>query len=131
MKVATSKEEIMINKESLCDKIKELYPTIGECGIDIEAEYDNDENTWVIHLKKDNQNLKTYLEDGDAEKCMQGELCVGLGIEIAQLKANIERLSDTQPSEKDSVCTKAPEMAEHQRFMDSDEPCDDGRSGKI
>lgn len=87
----------MIDKESLCAKIKELYPTIGECGIDIEAEYDNGEKTWAVHLKKDNQYLKTYLEDGDAEKCMQGEQCVGLGIEIAQLKANIERMSDVQP----------------------------------
>jgi hypothetical protein len=35
--------------------------------------------------------LKTYLEDGDAEKCMDGIQCVSLGIEIAQLRANIER----------------------------------------
>jgi len=121
----------MINKEMLCSKIKELYPTIGECGIDIRAEYDHAEKTWLVHLNKDNQHLKTYLEDGDAENCMQGELCVGLGIEIAQLKANIERMSDVQPSQKDPVCTKAPEMAEHQRLMDDEEPCDNGRSGRI
>jgi hypothetical protein len=36
--------------------------------------------------------LKTYLEDGDAEKCMDGIQCVSLGIEIAQLRANIERM---------------------------------------
>jgi hypothetical protein len=30
-----------------------------------------------------------------------------------------------------AVCSKAPEFAEHQRFADADEPCDDGRSGKI
>lgn len=29
------------------------------------------------------------------------------------------------------VCTKAPEWAEHQRFDDDDQPCDDGRSGNI
>ena len=28
-----------------------------------------------------------------------------------------------------SVCTKAPEWAEHQRLNDDDEPCDDGRAG--
>jgi hypothetical protein len=28
-----------------------------------------------------------------------------------------------------AVCTKAPEFAEHHRFSDDDEPCDDGRSG--
>jgi hypothetical protein len=45
-----------------------------------------------VDLKKDNQRLKTYLEDVDADKCILGQQCVGLGIEIAQLRANIERL---------------------------------------
>ena len=121
----------MIDKTTLCKKIRELYPDIGECGIDVKAEYDQTEKAWVVYLKKDNQKLKTYLEDGDAEKCMLGEVCVGLGIEIAQLRANIERMSGDHPSTGPPVCTKAPELAEHQRFSDTDEPCDDGRSGKI
>jgi nicotinamidase/pyrazinamidase len=29
------------------------------------------------------------------------------------------------------ACQKAPEWAEHARFDDSDQPCDDGRSGKV
>ena len=29
------------------------------------------------------------------------------------------------------VCRKAPEMAEHERWHDEDQPCDDGRSGKL
>ena len=33
-----------------------------------------------------------FPEEGDAEKCIGGEQCVSLGIEIAQLKANIERM---------------------------------------
>ena len=28
-------------------------------------------------------------------------------------------------------CQKAPEWAEHARFDDQDEPCDDGRTGNI
>ena len=83
----------MIDKNTLCQKIRELYPDVGECGIDVEAEYDSAEKSWVVHLKKGNQELKTYLEEGDAEKCMLGEVCVGLGIEIAQLRANIDRMS--------------------------------------
>ena len=82
----------MIDKKALCEKIREMYPDIGECGIDVEAEYDEDQKAWVVHLKKDIHKLKTYLEDGDAEKCMLGEKCVGLSIEIAQLRGNIERI---------------------------------------
>jgi hypothetical protein len=82
----------MIDKKELCQKIIELYPDIGQCGIDVNVEYDQDQNAWVVDLKKDKIELKTFLEEGDAEKCMLGEQCVSLGIEIAQLKGNIERM---------------------------------------
>ena len=82
----------MIDKHELCEKIRSIYPDIGECGIAIEVEFDDDKRRWVVDLKKDGQELKTYLEAGDAEKCLQGVQCVSLGIEIAQLRANIERM---------------------------------------
>lgn len=87
----------MIDKAQLCAKITELFPDIGECGIDVDVAYDEDKQAWIVDLKKDQFELKTYLEDGDADRCMLGQQCVGLGIEIAQLRANIERLrEDTQ-----------------------------------
>ena len=82
----------MIDKDTLCDKIREIYPDIGECDLDIKAEYDENQKAWAIHLTKDKHKLKTYLEDNDVEKCMNGEMCVGLSIEIAQLKGNIARI---------------------------------------
>ena len=39
-------------------------------------------------------------------------------------------LSAAEPIEPE-VCTKAPEWAEHARLEDEDQPCDDGRSGKL
>ncbi len=87
----------MIDKKQLCAKIAELYPDIGECGIDIDVEYDEEKQAWVVDLKKEQFELKTFLEDGDADKCMLGQQCVSLGIEIAQLRTNIERLkADTE-----------------------------------
>lgn len=82
----------MIDKNKLCDKIIELYPDIGECGIDINVDYDEEQKTWVVDLKKDHHELKTFLESGDAESCMEGKQCVSLGIEIAQLRDNITLL---------------------------------------
>ena len=86
----------MIDRKALCERIREIYPDVGECGIDVEAVYDETERTWVIHLKKGSYRLKTFLEEGDAEKCMLGQKCVGLGIEIAQLRANIERMKEAR-----------------------------------
>ena len=55
----------MLDKDKLCEKITELYPDIGECGIDISVDYDEKQNTWVVDLKKDHHQLKTFLEDGE------------------------------------------------------------------
>ena len=84
----------MIDQAELCAKIIELYPDIGECGLDVAVSYDNEKNAWIVDLKKDQFELKTFLEDGDADQCLLGQKCVGLGIEIAQLRANIERLKE-------------------------------------
>ena len=82
----------MIDKEELCKKIADIYPDIGRCGIEVQVEYDETQKRWVVDLKKNGQELKTFLEDGDAEKCLEGIQCVSLGIEIAQLRGNIERM---------------------------------------
>jgi len=82
----------MVDKQELCRKIREIYPDIGECGIDIDVNYDKDQERWTVHLKKDANQLKTYLEPGDAELCLTGRQCVGLSIEIAQLRDTIERM---------------------------------------
>jgi len=79
-----------MDKSQLCKKIEQIYPDIGQCGIDINVSYDHDNERWKVHLKKDNKSLETFLEPGDAELCMEGRQCVSLGIEISQLKDNIE-----------------------------------------
>ena len=82
----------MVEKNELCQKIQEIYPDIGECGIDVNVAFDQANQRWTVDLKKDSHKLKTFLEKGDAELCLQGKQCVSLGVEIAQLRGNIERL---------------------------------------
>jgi hypothetical protein len=45
-----------------------------------------------VKLKQGSQKLNTFLEPGDAELCMADKQCVSLGIEISQLKDNIQKL---------------------------------------
>lgn len=49
---------------------------------------------------------------------------------IKESGAEIATIVAQQDPEIDA-CQKAPEWAEHARFEDSDQPCDDGRSGQI
>ena len=82
----------MQDKKELCEKIRSIYPDIGECGIDVDVEYDEAKKAWIVDLKKDEQELKTHLELQEVDDCMEGKQCVSLGIQISQLRANIEKL---------------------------------------
>ena len=81
---------MMHDKKELCDKISEIYPEIGACGINVDVEWNEGKKAWVVDLKKDDHELTTHLEPEDADGCMEGKQCVSLGLQIAQLKANIE-----------------------------------------
>ena len=80
----------MYDRKELCRKIIELYPDIGACGIDVNVEFDKKKNVWIVDLKKDEHELKHHLEIPDADDCMEGRQCTSLGLEIAQLRKNIE-----------------------------------------
>jgi hypothetical protein len=84
----------MHDKKELCEKIKSIYPDIGECGIDVDVTFDEEKKAWVVDLKTEKHELTTHLEPQEADECMDGKQCVSLGLQIAQLKANIERMSD-------------------------------------
>lgn len=85
----------MYTKNQLCEKIRSVYPDIGECGIDLNVEYDQGKKAWVVQLNKDNQTLKTYLEPEDANICMEGKQCIGLGMQIYRLRDNIKHMRDS------------------------------------
>lgn len=76
----------MYDKSNLCEKIRSIYPNIGECGIDLNVEYDEEQKSWVVYLKKGGRKVKHFLQEEDLDKCMEGKQCVSLGLEIAQFK---------------------------------------------
>lgn len=82
----------MLDSKAICEQIQKIYPDVGECGLDIKVTRDTGQKRWVVHLEKGPRKLDTYLEEGDAEKCMAGKQCVSLAIEINQLKDSIQRL---------------------------------------
>ena len=80
----------MHDKQELCSKIVDMYPEIGQCGIDVRVDWNEGKNAWVVDLAKGNHQLRHYLEHPDAESCMEGKQCVSLGLEIAQLVNNVK-----------------------------------------
>jgi len=63
----------MHDKNELCDRIRSLYPEIGECGLDVKVDFDKTKKVWVVYLKKEGHQLKTFLEPLDADACMEGQ----------------------------------------------------------
>lgn len=81
----------MHDKKELCQKIKSIYPDIGECDIDVDVDYNEEKKAWVVELKHGKHHLSTHLEPEDADACMEGQECVYLGTQVAQLAANLKR----------------------------------------
>lgn len=81
----------MHDKKELCEKIKSIYPGIGECGIDVEVDYSEAKKAWVVDLKQGEHHLTTHLEPEDADACIEGKECVYLGTQIAQLVGTIKK----------------------------------------
>ncbi len=80
----------MVTKKELCKKIEEVFPDAGVCGIDFDVEFDAKNNAWSVDLHHGSQHLKTFIETYEASECMEGKLCIPLGMQIAQLKQNFD-----------------------------------------
>ncbi|MFH2066895.1 MAG: hypothetical protein ABIK15_16975 [Pseudomonadota bacterium] len=82
----------MRNSNEICDKIHAVYPDLGECGIDVNVNFEEQNNAWAVHLRRGGRELKTYLEIDETDVCIDKEKCIGLGLQIAQLRDNIALL---------------------------------------
>ncbi|MEW6669879.1 MAG: hypothetical protein AB1512_32115 [Thermodesulfobacteriota bacterium] len=79
----------MMTEQELCGKIRSIYPEIGRCGMDLKVTWDNENKAWMVDLRKNGRRLATYLEPEDVQACLEGTRCVALGVQIAQLQANL------------------------------------------
>ncbi len=74
----------MYTKETLCDKIHELHPQIGECNRDLTVAWNAELNAWAVDFKKDGQPIRHYLENADAAACLDDKKCIGMALEFGQ-----------------------------------------------
>ena len=76
----------MMDKAKLCDKIHEIYPDMGDCDSDLTVNWDLEQDAWAVEFYKGPHRIRHYLEDEDAEACLEDRQCVGLGIEFGQFR---------------------------------------------
>ncbi|MFW5836881.1 MAG: hypothetical protein ACOCVM_02660 [Desulfovibrionaceae bacterium] len=73
-----------VNKDDLAKKIREFYPEIDKFKLDMTLEYDDEAQAWSVVLSTGEHTLNTYVDPGDAEKCLEGVECVHLSHQIGQ-----------------------------------------------
>ena len=82
----------MYNESQICEKIRKIYPDIGNCGVDLDVQFSEANRAWEVNLKQGHRHLKTFLDDDDANHCMEGRQCIGLGLQVYQLRDNIRSM---------------------------------------
>jgi hypothetical protein len=77
--------------EDLKKKLLELYPEIKDYGLDIHLMFDNQKSAWVITFEKGGIERHAFLDEKDADDCMEGNKCVYLGMIIPQYTKVLEQ----------------------------------------
>ena len=74
----------MVNKKELCEKISDTYPELGSCDHNMTVGWVETKNAWAVDFELKGEKVRHYLEDTDADTCVIGRQCVGMGIEFGQ-----------------------------------------------
>jgi hypothetical protein len=77
--------------EELKGKLLEMYPDIKEYGLNVHLMFDNQKKAWVITFEKEGHERHAFLDEKDANDCMEGNKCVYLGMLIPQYTKVLEQ----------------------------------------
>lgn len=72
----------------LKEKILEMYPEIERNGVSVNLVFDAEKDAYVVSMHRGSHELTTHLERADADACMNGVMCVSLGIQVEQFVKN-------------------------------------------
>ncbi|MGC2433861.1 MAG: hypothetical protein WA433_08770 [Desulfobaccales bacterium] len=76
------------NMEELKGKILEMYPELAKRGVHCTLSYDSGKKAYVLKMQKGVHELATYIDKPDASRCLDGHVCVALGIQVRQFLDN-------------------------------------------
>jgi len=69
---------------ALEDKLFEIYPELRQSEVSMSLRFDEGLSDWIIGLSKDGHKLETHLSEADAHLCMDGHVCIPLGVKIGE-----------------------------------------------
>ena len=69
---------------ALADKLYELYPELQKFNIQLSLEFDEEKDAWLVKFQKGDTRRYAILDKKDADACMDGYVCIYLGVLIDQ-----------------------------------------------
>ena len=78
---------------ALEEKIYELYPELQKHNIKLSLEFDEEKNAWLIKFEKDGVKRYAILDKKDADACMDGYVCIYLGVLLDQYVNELKKTS--------------------------------------
>jgi hypothetical protein len=73
-----------VDPQELKQKIMEIYPELDKYGVETTVKFEDETGSWIVTVKKGDNQLATHIEQEDAEKCLKGIECVHLGAQIGR-----------------------------------------------
>ena len=76
----------MLTNKQVCDQLSSLYPDFGQCGENLDVNWDGDNQAWAVEFEYNGSKIRHYFENEDAAACIIEDRCVGMGIEFGQFR---------------------------------------------
>ena len=77
-------------KADLEQKLQEMYPEIEKYDLSLSTEFDDDKNAWIVTFRKQDHERHAILDKKDADSCVDGNVCIYLGMLITQYIKDLE-----------------------------------------
>jgi hypothetical protein len=78
------------SQTDLEQKLLEMYPEISKYGLSLSLSFDQEKDAWIVSFEKANHKRHAILDKKDADACLDGNVCIYLGMLITQYIKDLE-----------------------------------------
>ena len=79
---------MQVTAQDLRSKLLALFPEFEQYGLNMDLDFDPDQNAWLLTVSKGQETLSTHLEEQDVEACMGGKECVHVAVQLGRFIRN-------------------------------------------
>jgi len=78
--------------ERVTAMIHKFHPEIARNKLELSVTFETAKDRYLIKLSKSGETVGAYLEEQDADDCLEGKKCVKLAVQVTQLITELEEL---------------------------------------